>query len=810
MTAREIDHLILGGGAAAAAAAATLRLEGAAGTVTLLSADDIAPYYRPALSKQFLLGTAGADRILLRPESFYREQSIELALNASAAAVDPARQIVTTAAGEEIHYGHLLIATGSRPKRLVVRGEQLPGVHYLRRRGDCEAIRARIATGVKRAVVLGGSFLGLEIAMSLQDLGLEVTIVELEGAVLPHLEAPEVSAHFARHAEERGARVLLRDTIAAIHGDDRIREVELSSGRRIPADLLVVSIGVEPDTGFLEGSGIALDGGLVLVDELLRTSAPNVFAAGDVTSFYDPVFARRRHIEHWDNAEKQGRLAARNMLGQRRRYDDVSYFFCDVGDVSFSMLGAPEEAEERIGRGSLEEKSFALFYLKGDLLRAFFTIGRPVEETSGAKGLIRYRVNLRDVKGRLHDPAFPLGHLPTQTVLVLQGGGALGAFECGVVKALEEERIFPDIVAGISIGALNGAIIAAHPRHATEALESFWSDISVRTPALACEEAATTAASLGILMFGVTNFFRPRWLPGFSAPMTLPASWTSFYDTGPMRELIAKYVDFASLRNSPVRLMVGAVNVATAELEIFDSYVDDLTPDHILASGSLPPGFPWTEIDGKAYWDGGVISNSPLDIVTDRCGPDGKRVFIVDLFSGQRPLPANMMEVMARRDEIVYSERVRSDLRLRELVGAYRGLVSGILGLVDPAIQAKIRQRPLYLELMGDGAPTRITRFVRPGRPGEPASRDYDFSDVSVRLNQEEGYALVKRTLGASSEQQLNAGPVSGRHAVPRNRSLPRFGDSDGLSGPEPQPAAPGSQGTAKGARRVRSGTGRR
>lgn len=809
MTMREVDHLLLGGGGASAAAATTLRLEGANGPVTILSADDIAPYYRPSLSKQFLLGTVDESRILLRPEGFYRDQAIELRLNSAAASVDPERQVVTTAAGDEIHYGRLLIATGSRPKRLLVPGEQLPGVHYLRRKADCEAVRARIATGVKRAVVLGGSFLGLEIAMSLLELGLEVTIVECEGFVLPHVEAPDVSSYFRRHAEERGARILLGATVTAIHGDDHVREVEVSSGRRIPCDLLVVSIGVEPATDYLEGSGIALEGGLVLVDELLRTSAPNVFAAGDVTSFYDPVFARRRHIEHWDNADKQGRLAARNMLGQRRRYDEVSYFFCDVGDVSFSMLGAPEEAEERIGRGSLEAKDFALFYLKGDIARALFTIGRPVEETSGAKGLIRYRANLREVKGRLHDPAFSLDHLPTQTVLVLQGGGALGAFECGVVKALEEERIFPDIVAGISIGALNGAIVAGNPRHATEALEAFWSELSVKTPLMPCDEAARAATSLGILMFGVPNFFRPRWMPSFSAPMTLPASWTSFYDIAPMKALIAKYVDFPRLRSSPVRLMVGAVNVATAELEIFDSYVDELTPDHILASGSLPPGFPWTEIDGKAYWDGGVVSNSPLDIVVDRCGPDGKRVFIVDLFAGQRPLPTNLMEVMARRDEIVYSERVRSDLRLRELVGAYRGLVNGILGFVDPAIQAKIKQRPLYLELMGDGAATRITRFVRAGRAGEPASRDYDFSESFIRTNQAEGYALAKTTLGAPSEQQLNAGPVSGRRAVPRNRSLPKFGDGDRLSGPEPQPpdtaAAPAERAPAKGrSRRVR------
>jgi NTE family protein len=182
---------------------------------------------------------------------------------------------------------------------------------------------------------------------------------------------------------------------------------------------------------------------------------------------------------------------------------------------------------------------------------------------------------------------------------------------------------------------------------------------------------------------------------------------------------------------------------------VFDSYVDELTPDHILASGSLPPGFPWTEIDGRVYWDGGIISNSPLDMVIDRCGPDGKRVFIVDLFAGQRPLPANIMEVMARRDEIVYSERVRSDLRLRELTSGYRGLVDGLMELMDPDAASRIRQRPLYIELMGDGARMDVTRFVRVGRTGEPSSRDYDFSDIAVADNIAQGYALVRQQLEA-------------------------------------------------------------
>lgn len=253
-------------------------------------------------------------------------------------------------------------------------------------------------------------------------------------------------------------------------------------------------------------------------------------------------------------------------------------------------------------------------------------------------------------------------------------------------------------------------------------------------------QAAGRAQVLGM---GVPNFFRSRAL----TPFGFAAETTSYYDTAPMRALIRKYVDFDGLRTSPVRLLVSAVNIETAELEIFDSYVDDLTPDHLLASGSLPPGFPWTMIDGKAYWDGGIISNSPLDLVVERCGPDGKRVFIVDLFAGQRDLPTNMMEVMARRSEIVYSERVRSDLRQREIVGGYRRLIDQIMASVPVSEHARIKRLPGYIQLMGDSAETSITRIVRQGSRGEHSSRDYDFSDIAIAANIAEGRAVAEAAL---------------------------------------------------------------
>jgi len=746
---RHVDFVLVGGGLASATAAETLRAEGATGSILLLCAEGVPPYHRPPLTKQTLPGSGDNAPSFIHPEGFYREQGIDLRLDARVVAIDTAQQTVTMEGGELIGYRQLLIATGATPRTLSIPGMTLAGIHTLRNKIDADAIR-QDAAQAGRAVVLGGSFLGMEIAFALLALGLHVTIVELGSSLLSHLEAPDLSVHFQRYAESRGISVVLNDTAAAVHGERRVQEVETAAGRRLPCDLLVVSIGVGPASEFLAGSGIAIDlDGWVFVDSLLRTNAPNVFAAGDITVFHDPVFARLRHIEHWDNAVKQGRLAAKNMLGRRLPYDEISYFYCEFGDVGFDVLGATEEGEERIARGSLDARSCAIFYLKADVPRALFSIGRPADETRVVEGLIRFRVNLHAVRDRLSEPAFGLDRIPAQTALILQGGGALGAFECGVVKALEEERIFPDIVAGVSIGAFNGAIIASNPRCATRALEAFWDELTIVTSKLSPAWDSYVAA-LNVLGGGVPKFFRPRWMSSPLGVTQPPALWTSFYDTTPMRELITKYVDFSKLKSSPVRLLISAVDVETAELEIFDSFVDDLTPEHVMASGSLPPGFPWTVIDGKAYWDGGIISNSPLDLLVDRCGPDGKRVFVVDLYGGKRPLPSNMMEVLARRDEIVYSERVRSDLRYRETVEAYRGLIKEIFALLDPAEIAKVRQEPRYIQLMGDGARTTITRLVRIGQAGESASRDYDFSDHAIAANKSEGYLIAKKTIEGS------------------------------------------------------------
>jgi predicted acylesterase/phospholipase RssA len=273
-----------------------------------------------------------------------------------------------------------------------------------------------------------------------------------------------------------------------------------------------------------------------------------------------------------------------------------------------------------------------VLYLADAVPRALFTIGRPARETMAIRSLIRYRTNIGRFEAQLGRKGFVLSDIPSQTVLVLQGGGAMGAFECGVVKALEQFEVHPDIVAGVSIGAFNGAIVASHPRHATEALEAFWHDLAVASPLLADERLRQFWSSLAIMAFGVPRFFTPRWWS--LEPDDWTHAWTSVYDHRPVRKLLEQYVDFAALKSSPVRLLVSAVDVETAQLEVFDSYVGDFTVDHLLASGSLPPGLPWTTIGGRHYWDGGIVSNSPLDHVVERCGAAGKRVIVVESRGG--------------------------------------------------------------------------------------------------------------------------------------------------------------------------------
>lgn len=765
MTMRHVDFLLVGAGLASVTAARTLRMEDPAASIAILSGEAVLPYQRPPLTKGFLDGSVSALQIAIRPAEFYAEQRIDLMLGARAVRVDAKDHVVHLADGSAMGYGKLLIATGVSPRAPALPGMGLAGVYSLHTLADASAVRDAALQSAqsgrtRRAVVIGAGFVGIETAASLRALGLDVTVIERQHAVMPQLRAPVLSAYFAKRCVEHGVAVktdCLVESVVGREGGEGVEAVEgvvTNTGETIACDLVVAAVGVAPNCAFLEGSGVALADGVV-VDDCLQSSDPDIYAAGDVASFFDPVFGVRRRIEHWDNARRQGNIAARNMRGGRFPYRDVSMFFGDAFGQPYNFMGFPHGVTETVERGSLEAGSYSLLYLKHDVLRAIFSLGRTAGETSAAEELIRLRISLHGAKPRLADTMFPLDRLPEQTVLILQGGGALGAFECGAIRALEEKGVRPDVISAVSIGAFNAAIVASHPGDASRALAAFWRDVSIPLPALpslpapfACGDDSLHDALLSwyVLWFGVPNFLRPRWWnPNLGLAAWLPW-WTSLYDTSPVRTLIERYVDFDALAASPTRLLLSAVDVATGEPRIFDSYVDRIGPEHLLASGSLPPGMPWTMVDGRAYWDGGIVSNSPLDLVIERCGRIGGRIFAVDLFSGTRAMPSNLLEVMLRRDEIVYTDRVRNDLRFEEYANDFSDLVDEILKQVDEPTARRIRQRPHFIRLMGNRTPIRIARIALDGGPLSLSS-DFDFSASTVTRLQTRGYEAALAVL---------------------------------------------------------------
>ncbi|AIO71000.1 FAD-dependent oxidoreductase [Burkholderia oklahomensis] len=755
---RDADYLLVGGGIASVTAARSLRGEDASASIAILCGEPVLPYQRPPLSQEFLIGTEQAATITLHDAAFYASQRIDVVLGARAERLDPAKRIVRASNGAAFRYRKLLIATGATAKMPALPGVELDGVHVLHTIAQAQTLKDA-AAHARRATVLGGGFLGVEIAATLQALGLQVTLVEHEPHLMPTLRAPALASHFDALCKARGIDVLTSREVRRVLGAQRVEAVETSDGETRPCDLFVAAVGVTPNCGWLEGSGLALGDGIE-VDAFLQTADPNVFAAGDVAHFDDPIFGVRRRIEHWDNAVRQGKIAARNMLGHRLPYRDVSIFYGSVFGLSYNLLGYQAGVTETIERGSFDDRSYALLYLADDVLRAAFTIDRPAVEIAALNDAIKLRVNVAAQKAKLSDPNFPLDKLPVQTMLILQGGGALGAFECGAVKALEQHGVRPDVISAVSIGAFNGAIVASHPKGAAKALEAFWRDLSIALPSLYGSPWHQAWLSAYVLSFGVPSFLKPQWSRlGFGIDQ-LRAKWTSFFDATSIEKLVTRYVDFDSLGTSPTRLLISAVDVETGEPRIFDSYVDRLSPAHLLASGSLPPGMPWTVVDGRPYWDGGVISNSPLDLVIERCGQIGGRVFIIDLFSGTKTLPTNLVEVMLRREEITYMDRVRNDLRFEEYASDFGDLVDGILAHVDEQTANEIRQQPLYIRLMGNRAALDIARITL-NRDGQLSFiEDYDFSSDAIAQLQKQGYdaALVALANGRANRRRKHRG----------------------------------------------------
>src|SRR6516165_12054293 len=365
--------VIVGGGAAGFAAAEMLRREGFAGGVTLVSSDEVAPYDRPNCSKDYLAGNAPEDWMPLRPPQFYQDQSIELELRSNVTGIDAKGRQVTLAGGRSIPFDKLLLATGAEPVRLDIPGADQPHVHVLRSLADSRAIIARAKTA-QRAVVLGASFIGLEVAAALRAREIEVHVVAPERRPLERVLGREFGAFVRAIHEQHGVVFHLEETATAIDG----KNVKLKGGAILAADLVVVGIGVRPRTELAERAGLKLDRG-VAVNEYLETSVPGIFAAGDIARWPDPHTGENLRIEHWVVAERQGQTAARNILGQRQRFSEVPFFWSQHYDVPINYIGHAEKWDDLDIEGNIDARDCLVRYRRNGKVLAVASIFRDID-----------------------------------------------------------------------------------------------------------------------------------------------------------------------------------------------------------------------------------------------------------------------------------------------------------------------------------------------------------------------------------------------------------------------------------------------
>jgi NADPH-dependent 2,4-dienoyl-CoA reductase/sulfur reductase-like enzyme/nitrite reductase/ring-hydroxylating ferredoxin subunit len=374
--------VIVGAGAAGNAAAEMLRREGYDGPITLIGADEFLPYDRPNLSKDYLAGTAREEWIPLRSADFYREQKIDTFPNTSVTVVDPKAKQLKLSDGRSLGYGALLLATGAEPVRLSIPGDDLPHVCYLRTLADSRRIIAK-AEKAKRAVVIGASFIGLEVAASLRERKLEVTVVGKESLPLEKVLGSELGKLIRETHEAHGVKFCLQRTPTAIQD----RQVQLDDGAILDCDLVVIGVGVRPNTGLAEKAGIATDNG-VLVNEFLETNITGIFAAGDIASWPDPRAGRVR-VEHWVVAERQGQTAARNILGAREPFVAPPFFWSNHFDVAIRYVGHGSGDDRATVSGDLKANDASVIFRAADTLTAVASVGRDLENLRAELALER-------------------------------------------------------------------------------------------------------------------------------------------------------------------------------------------------------------------------------------------------------------------------------------------------------------------------------------------------------------------------------------------------------------------------------------
>jgi 3-phenylpropionate/trans-cinnamate dioxygenase ferredoxin reductase subunit len=386
------DFVIVGGGNAGFSAARTLREEGAKGSILLLSRDPDPPYDRTTVSKGYLQGQSSREEVLLGGAGWFAEHDVELRTRTSAMKLDTEAHTVTLANKDVVSYTRLLLATGANVRRLRVDGAQLDGIHYLRALGNADALRADPA---QRVVCVGGSYIATEVAAALTAQGRRVALVMQEEVTLERSFGKAAGGYFQKVLSDHGVEIHGGEDVERFEGgeDGRVTAVVTARGTRIECGAVVVGVGVAPDVSLAAKAGLAIgERGGVLTDERLRTSAPDVWAAGDIAEYASPLRAGEHvRIEHWDVAETQGRTAALNMLDRETAHEVVPYFFSDLADwSSMEYVGPADRWDEELVRGSFEDGAFTVYYLDGGRLAAALSVGRS-EDLERARELIASR-----------------------------------------------------------------------------------------------------------------------------------------------------------------------------------------------------------------------------------------------------------------------------------------------------------------------------------------------------------------------------------------------------------------------------------
>jgi 3-phenylpropionate/trans-cinnamate dioxygenase ferredoxin reductase component len=403
-----MTFVIVGAGLAGAKAAETLRDEGFDGSVVLIGDEEERPYERPPLSKDYLMGKAERESVYVHPEDWYVEHAVDLRLGTTVTAIDRGdRQVLV--GSDAVGYDKLLLATGSSPRRLQLPGAGLNGVHYLRRLGDSDQIKAALQRG-QRVVVIGGGWIGLECAAAARAAGADVTIVEMAELPLLRVLGREVAEVFADLHRANGADLRLGVQVDDLTGaDDRVNGVLLADGTQLDADLVIVGVGITPNTALAEAAGLEIGDG-IRVDASLRSSDPDIYAAGDVADAYNAFYARHLRVEHWANALNQPQTAAKAMLGQDASYDLLPYFYTDQYDLGMEYSGyvTPGGYDQVVFRGDKERREFIAFWLHQGRVLAGMNVN-IWDVNDDVQALIR-RAGTVD-PARLADPDVPLNSL---------------------------------------------------------------------------------------------------------------------------------------------------------------------------------------------------------------------------------------------------------------------------------------------------------------------------------------------------------------------------------------------------------------